>query len=428
MSEDIERAFVTLVSNGGEKAYRLATKAGVVAGWFGDERARDAWVQMGRYHMQHRSVPSVEVLNHMTGFVPVPSSDALTGLIERLRAQALYGEMGAVLEQIRVSTMEDPEAGLDVMRKEITRLTVGFSHNGDTWDREEAVRTAVQRYMGRKEGGGLVGLPWPWDILNDWTGGVRAADYVVMNGRRKSFKSWLLLFFMLYLYQTRGTTFLLLFKEMTLEIWQDRFLALWAGVPWREFERGLLTPEQETAIRRSEEEIIENSPYWIHHADKYGADAAVEVQRYLDEHEPDIVAYDGMYLVDPMRKHESLTAFSTTLRGILDRYGVPLIGTVQTNREGNIGYSDAFEQDCTLNMRLDRPEERKSEIVVSAPAGRNVPPDMEPFVVKCFPAVGFTFDRLVDSSGVDGADELVGDGDDDITAGGEAHPVVNEEE
>jgi replicative DNA helicase len=236
---------------------------------------------------------------------------------------------------------------------------------------EDAVFRVMEKYEMKKRGVDMSICPWPWASLQEATGGIEFDDFVVLYGRPKSMKSWVLMAIVAWCWE-QGKRILIYTKEMTADNVYMRIAAIIAGVRYHEFRRGNLSPAEEHAlytVLRALRALKEAQRFVCLSGQDTGegGDTVPWLRSKIEEHRPDICFIDGMYLMTDMRggakqkDNFRVQNISRDLRRTVLDTGIPIICTIQANRDAaknadanldEIAFSDAIGQDATLAVRV----------------------------------------------------------------------------
>jgi len=237
----------------------------------------------------------------------------------------------------------------------------------------DAVDDMWQRYQSVKHGYGSTRLLWPWKPINDATLGIQDDDYIVLYGRPKSKKSFVLAEMAANAYN-QGKSVLVYTKEMP--DWQlfRRVGACIARLPYDELRLGTLDPYSESRF----EELYHFVKQQARATDgrhqivcisgqeaPEGIDSMRWVRSKIEKYRPDIVFIDGLYLmsadVKTGKDHERVASISRAARQTVLETKIPLVATMQANRSAakhnnaeldEIAFSDAIGQDATAAIRV----------------------------------------------------------------------------
>jgi replicative DNA helicase len=273
----------------------------------------------------------------------------------------------------------------------------------------EALDDIYSEYLLAKTNGApLAKLSWPWDPLNEETGGIASDDYIVLFGRPKSMKSWVLSYLVGHFYSS-GNKVLLYTKEMTPKDIIKRIAASILRLPYGDLRKAKLTKKQERAMEKlktaSRRLGNQDRLICLSGKDATSGDTVAWLEGKIKKYKPDIVCIDGMYLMDAGRKysqdHLRVQAISRDLRQLVLATGTPIIATTQANRaaEGNsdarlstIAFSDAIAQDVTAAFRViyNKPD---PYITLAVAGSREW--DMDGIRIHGVPATDFSFHSIV---------------------------------
>jgi len=250
---------------------------------------------------------------------------------------------------------------------------------------------------------------WPWQIMDQETGGFSNDDYIVLFGRPKSFKSWILIYLIATLYEAEKRV-IIYTKEMTSDAIYERLACCLGLIRHWNYRQGFLSPEEEAQL--DQVSMVMKLPEFadriivLSGSDAAGNDSVMWLRSKVDLYKPDFVAIDGLHLMTDARKatkrEERISNISRDVRSMIIQTKIPVIATVQANRAAaknqdanldEIAYSDALGQDATAVIRTikDKPEEGKSESTVSLVIGALRNGVLDGFRINAEPATDFSF-------------------------------------
>lgn len=243
------------------------------------------------------------------------------------------------------------------------------------------------------------GIPWPWKSLNYATHGLHGGEFYIIAGRPKSRKTFVALYIAAYLVKAYRLRVLFVSPEMMPRQVMLRFIAFVAEVAYAEFKRGELEPYQEeqlfemvsmvhdlmTGILIDGEDSATYEETDVTAAPKgQGAFIVTKatgqpvsfIESKIKEHRPHVVIVDSFYRLGVAggAKYDAdwkvVTMVSRLLKDLAAEFEVPLIGTHQLNRAAdekvgnlsNLGYTDAFAQDCDLAFRVITAKRKTGDI------------------------------------------------------------------
>lgn len=265
---------------------------------------------------------------------------------------------------------------------------------------------------------------WPWEVLNQETNGIQDDDYIVLYGRPKSKKSWVLAYLVGHMYQ-KGLRVLLYTKEMTPDNLLRRVAACINRIQYQDFRSGNLGSVVEKQMR----EYIEAEKAKLREGtDEYtrmvclagqdvpnGMDTVQWLKAKVEKYKPDIVFIDGLYLMSPGKMkgqmYERVTSISREARQMVLATQIPVIATAQANRKAaghnkaeldELAYADAIGQDATAAFRVIS-EKADDNIILATAGSREF--KMEGIRIRGVPAVDFTFIEQVTEAELNRAKE-----------------------
>jgi len=387
------------------------------------------------YYMQVGSSGSVIGPYAMTQFYPnfVRCDDptmTLSALCLEVRKQRLAIECQNRLGQVQQLLGLDPIEALNMLNLATTELNaVGIGKNNDR-ALGPAYNDIYSQYMLRKSGVDLSWGTWPWYPLQEATQGLQKDDYICFYGRPKSMKSWVLAYFVSYLFNC-GRRVLIYTKEMTQDNIFMRVIACIAEIAYQELRSGSLNPEQEYALSAVGQYIraMQANDRIICLSGKdapKGGDTVPWLRAKIDKYKPEMFAVDGLYLMSDVHRakkdHERVRNISRDMRQMILDTGVPGIVTLQANRAAaknedanldEIAFSDSISQDCTAVIRVINEKETPTiQLVV----GGSREWTLNGIRINAFPAQNFTFHGYLTAKEIQKAKETDADPEDNLQA------------
>jgi hypothetical protein len=354
----------------------------------------------------------------------------LSALCYEVRKQRLAIECQHRLGQVQQLLNHDPIEALNMLNLATTELnSVGLGKNNDR-SLGPAFNAIHSQYQLRKSGVDMSWGRWPWLPLQEATRGLQQDDYICFYGRPKSMKSWVLSYFVAWLFNS-GRRVLIYTKEMTQDNIFMRVIACIAEIAYQDFRAGSLTPEEEfaftavgryiNAMRASEQIIVLSG----RDAPK-GGDTVPWLRAKIEKYRPEMFAIDGLYLMSDVYKarkdHERVRNISRDIRQMIFDTGVPGLVTLQANRAAaknedanldEVAFSDSISQDCTTIIRvINEKEEPTIQLVV----GGSREWALNGIRINAIPAQDFTFRSLLTSKEIQKAKEKDGEAEDNPQA------------
>ena len=298
-------------------------------------------------------------------------SMTLGALCTEVRKIRLRQDAKAIAQRIVDMADEDPIDAL-IQGNRLTKqgMELGYGNKDDVLFGNELTHIESRHDLLAK-GVDLSVAPWPWEVFNSVTGGLEADDYVVLYGRPKSMKSWILAWFIAFTYNM-GRKPLIYTKEMTPNNIFMRVAACLAELPYQELRMGKLSPEERgrLATLRQMARDISKFDDMVCLSGKQapgGKDTVEWLQSKVEKHCPSVVFIDGMYLMSDsngaknQRDNYRVQNISRAVRQMIFDTGVPVIATFQATRAAaqhqkaeldEIAFSDSVGQDATVAIRV----------------------------------------------------------------------------
>lgn len=368
--------------------------------------------------------PSVDMVSsRFRGFYTVPANDPVPLLCNELRRNKLQIDMLNLAGSLYQEAQADPMAALATLKAQVPRLT-SMQDVGQDLSMSAAFNLIRDRYNTVQMSGGIIGIPYPWQPLNDATQGMQDGQYIVIFGRPKSMKSWVATKIACHAYLRARRRVLYYTREMEpLEI-ADRMACVIAEVDYDLFENGQLQPVMADRVWAILGDLIQDEraagaagmhqPFLTIISDRsMGTDGGGVswLQAKIRETRPDLVVVDGLYLMkdDRTGKREVdwkvITNISRDLKLTAQQFHIPLIGVTQATRkaEGTMGqdtteaaFADAIAQDCdamyrTISPKGNNPDTGRHELYIAATAQRKG--KFEGMWIQGEPATSFSYLR-----------------------------------
>lgn len=338
-------------------------------------------------------------------FVPCDDPGMTTkALCAEVRKERLAKEGLGYLDNLRTLFESDPQTAIHKMQTCIADLqSVGFGKELDM-SLGAAYDSELTRYSQLESGMNLSCGPWPWEPMQTATGGFQPDDYIVLYGRPKSFKSWILTYLISWVIE-QGKRAIIYTKEMTSENIFRRIIACIAHISYEGLRMGTLTPEEKDAFYAAGHFIqalqASHNVYSLSGRDApAGGDTVPWLRSKAKKFKPDFIFIDGMYLMSDIREskkeNERVKSISRDLSDLRLELKIPIIVTVQANRaaaknqEANldeIAFSDALGQDATCVFRVISEQDKNTCMLVMGGAREY---RLNGFRVYAEPAYNFT--------------------------------------
>ena len=341
---------------------------------FFDDRNKKVFSHIVNYYQKYGQIPPVEVIDqefpsYKVEFVKEPADYCIDKILENY----IRNKGSDILLKHAKKLTDDPYQGLEKLRSEFNVLGIESTPTQDTNYIESAERRK-ELYLNLKEMKGIDGLPTPWEVLNECTMGIHPEDFIVVVARPKIGKTWMLTILAEHLWNTNQKILFVSNEMSTFQIGR-RFDAIHFKLPYQELRSGLLADAHEQRYVEGLNKLIEEGkdPVWI--VGDVGGVSSISAK--IDEHQPDVVLIDGMYLLQDdhrsSNRWERITNISRDLKLLTKRKKVPILATTQFNREADeakvkmtdvnlsmLGFSDSIGQDADVVLGLFTNKDMKS--------------------------------------------------------------------
>lgn len=287
-----------------------------------------------------------------------------------VREAKLAVEMQSAAREALTSSENAVERATKLMdRLQRNVLSIAYGQRDDV-NFADALTRIVADYDLRESGVDLSVGKWPWSPFNETSGGLQEDDYIVLYGRPKSKKSWVLATFIASLY-LQDKTILVYTKEMTADNILTRVAACIIGAPYQELRTGRMSREMRQKLGMLQQVVAEMQATQrmivLNGKDSGGNDTVEWLEAKAKKYKPDVIFIDGLYLMNDSRGSKNqkdnfrVQNISRACRQMVLSLKIPLVATLQATRAASahksanldeIAFSDAIGQDVTCAVRV----------------------------------------------------------------------------
>lgn len=348
--------------------------------WLQDLDAIQAWsIVKSHFAAYGTTISREEFREQFPGYSFVPEAASIESLMHNLQNRFVRTQLDDIMDEMEVDH-EDPMASVSDLMSQLQSLRAQVDR-GTGEDVAATANTALDRYAERRENKGAVGKEWPWYPLQASTLGAQDGMYTIFYARPKNMKSWLAVYLIVHWYVMYGTKILVVNRELSKAQFQDRLIAMLAGVPYSEFRKSQLTDAQYEMLEEAAGYMVENKNIIIESIYSCGAEAAAEVDALCEKYElkeGDILIIDGMYFYAGSSDWQLMREFSQGVQRATKRRGLVTVCTTQGNRNQGrqgadvgeeLGLGDGPAQDCDMAVRVSLDEDSQ-ELTLSIRAIR----------------------------------------------------------
>jgi hypothetical protein len=400
---------------------------GVVESDFRTNEGKSIWRYIAGYYAEASTRGSVigeRIYGSLFPQIPLydDASMTLPALCHELRRGRIVAEAKEACLALSDTIEGDPIAAIAALHVQAQNLiALGTTKNHDVPFVDSMTRM-LAKYEQIKNGVHTSSrMRWPWEILNDHTMGIHEEDFIVLFGRPKSMKTWVLNYIMASAFM-QDKTALIYTKEMTPDSISQRTAACIAQLPYQELRSGKLLPHDEynlSCLLNAAQDKYSRANLIFLDGREVGAgnDTVPWIESKIEKYKPHIVFIDGMYLLSDTSKSgktadwQRVTNISRAVRNMVLHTRTPVIATMQATRgaakhsEGNldeIAYADAVAQDATIAMRVIN-EKHLNTIACVIAGSREF--KLHGFRIHGVPATNFTFHSEMSESDISEAEK-----------------------
>jgi hypothetical protein len=223
-------------------------------------------------------------------------------------------------------------------------------------------------------------------------------------------KSWVICFLIAYFISLGvGARILVYTKEMPADEMCERIACALGGIDYEHFVKGIMTPEERDSFAnvlnwltqmREQLMVVFLSAQDV----AMGQDTVPWLQSKIEHYKPHVVFVDGMYLMSDVngarKMNERVANISRAMRQIILRNNIPVIATVQANRDAaknedanteEVAFSDSLGQDCTMLVRVVNEWKKGKDTLALVMGGATRRYKMDGFRIYGYPAHNFSY-------------------------------------
>lgn len=367
--------------------------AGISANHFHDEEHGAIWDWILKHWERHGQVPGREALllenpRYTLAKVPEPLSYYID-LLNRAHARNEVHSM--LLDATKLAGEEDIAGTRKLLADRLMWLeqdtyVTSDENLNDTWAER------IEEYQRIADlGDQLIGIPTGFKTFDLITGGFQPEQFVVLIGPQKAGKSSVMLR-SAWAANQAGKKVLFIGFEMTNREQAARFDGMRGGFNYMKLLLGKMGPRERAALEEAGKEY-QNLPEMLFVHDLSAATTLTSISAKIQEHKPDIVFVDGVYMMDSevegaeSMDTRALTKISRGLKRMAQVRKIPIIISTQAldwkwNAKkgltaGATGYTSAFGQDCDFMFGVEPPEDEDDNIAkMRLIIGRTAPKKM----------------------------------------------------
>jgi hypothetical protein len=306
---------------------------------------RKHWKFICQAYLEHSGLPTVDMMSSkFDDFTPQTSDDPLTLLIDELKKRYVRGlVVETMTEQAEILKKEgDPYKAIEVMRKTIITAEESARSSRDYLVTANPI-ARLDDYNRVVEFDGMTGVPSPWSILDEETGGFQEEDLIMIAARGGVGKTWCEV--VCAEFQRRmGYPTVIFSKEMSVKQIVRRFDAIAAKINFNRLRMGQLTTEELERYKETLRLMKDTTPMIIS-GDIDTKTGVSTVAAKIDKYRPAMVWIDGVYMLRDERRAkaswEKFTNICEDLKSLCQKKRTPIGVSHQFNLAGKEDKGDA---------------------------------------------------------------------------------------
>lgn len=338
---------------------------------------------------------------------PSMTTDALC---KEVRQDRIKGQTKQLLKMVEDVVSTDPMRAVSMLQETSAILRNDCTPKKIDVHMADGLNRVWEGYCAAERGEVIAPYSWPWEPLQRATLGVRPTDYIILYGRPKSMKSWVLCFIIAHIiYSDVSKRILIYSKEMDADEIFERIGCLLACVQYENFTGGTMNPEEKARFAqctqlisslRSNMTVVCLSAQDV----KQGQDTVNWLESKIERYAPHAVFIDGLYLMSDAhgakKLNERVANISKAVRQLALHNRIPIIATVQANRDAaknedanteEVAFSDSLGQDATMLIRVINEWKKGSNTLALVMGGASRRYKLSGFRINGMPAVNFSY-------------------------------------
>ncbi len=432
MANNIEHALISQILASGD--FHTVQKLQIDESFLTSPEAKEYYRYIRDTYMSpatHGQVLSESLfrVRYPAAFLP-KAEDSVAMLCQQLRRDRVQNEITRLSQELLAAAGADPYEAVALLRAESSKMA-SLSEAGQDMSMSAIGKMLLDKYEIVQESKGLLGIPYPWEALNEATQGMQSSQFIVLYGRPKQMKSWVALYMAVHAYVHSRKRVLFYTREMAPFLVAQRAAALITKVDYAAFKSGKLQPEVKKMVFQVLNELLDDEVGLVGKNSK-GHPACFVIttdrssaaggsgggigwlQAKIRELKPDLVVVDGMYLMKDDRTNsrsvdwKNIAHISQDLKLTCQDFEIPLIGVTQANRASDkakgedlteLAYADALGQDADAvfrvnkKIRIDEQNVKHPELYLTAPGLREGV--FDGIVIHGQPATDFSYIRTI---------------------------------
>ena len=346
---------------------------------------------MVKHYNKYGEVPtSTSTKDEFPTFEILKVDDSLEYLLDRFISYRRYVHVEDMLQEAAdiLTRTNDHEVALGIVESSLTRLyREGTPGTSDMFLSRDPENRFAEYLEAEKIAGSLLGLGTGFEKIDEATAGLQDGQLITVIAPPKTGKSQSLLQMAINIHKD-GHSVLYQSFEMTNSEIRDRHDSMRAHTSYNRMRRRILTDPEKNDYQDMLAEMAKN-PHEFTLTDSLHGITVSALAAKIEQHKPEVVMVDGVYLMQDEQSGESntpqaLTNITRSLKKLAQRLKIPIVISTQTllwkMRGGkvtadSIGYSSSFFQDSDVILGLESDENDPEIRVLKVVASRNCGPE-----------------------------------------------------
>lgn len=336
---NIENGLITKIVESGD--YRTPIKARINRKFFTGSGG-EVYEWLMAHAMEYRKTPTVEALTRQfQDWEPEKAEEPIQYFIDQLKERQRYNMILKVANEELGPAMESRDANTaqEILFRLCSSLNTEVNVSDDI-NLADFAEQLMELYEHKEKNLGVDGIPFPWDLANEATGGMHGKELITIAAKSGVGKTWFEVIIMVFMAMA-GYRVLFISKEMDAPPIATRSVSTGMKFPYQELRTGRLGDIGkklyfEKLQSDTEREWMKNI---IISADDSAGDTLLAIQAKVEEHNPDVVMIDGAYLIEEKAESEwvKTKAITRGIKQMARRTNKPFIIATQLNRTAKQG-------------------------------------------------------------------------------------------
>lgn len=287
---------------------------------------------------------------------------------DEVRLKVKHNTIVDAVEEIQEAVNEDmdTEKAYSIFKQTVSKVENEVVL-GETRKINEDTQKRLEAYYGRRDSGGITGMPTGIKPLDEMLGGLQPTDLMTIAGFTGTGKTWSEVIIGVGVAKI-GFKVLFITREMGTDQLMKRVDAVYAGISYGDFNRGKLSPQQEAKLQEYYARVEGDES--INFIVELATGGVANISSLVDKHDPDLVLIDGAYLLTDDEDDDDHRAVVRIWRAIKQNICLgkkkPVIVTSQIKDGektslGKLAFAKALANECDQVIALEQDETMKAD-------------------------------------------------------------------